>query len=352
MSVIASPTVNRLLIGGWAAAAALLAALMWLTPGKETVPFHLIWIGLALVYGFTRWPLGAMVSSLLGVAAVTGVILVHHAADGAIAWEETTEVPLMMAVFGVMVWHVSRRNQALLEVRRLAEAENRRLEVQQLFLRLASHELRTPITVARGYTELVRTAHPDPVTREDTDVVLEELDKLAGITQRIVTLMQLEQPYPLAPACLDSHLERIARRWRPAVDRQWSARSHIGTVLVNAERLEAAIDTLVENAIRATGPGDRIELIGSSDANGWQVSVADSGTGMDEEQVADLIAGRSAHNTGTGLGMAIVRSAAATLGGEVLISSRPGHGTTVTISVPTGSPPTPGPAMQEEYSEL
>jgi signal transduction histidine kinase len=349
MSAIASPTTNRLLIGGWAAAAALLAALMWLEPGKETVPFHFIWIGLALVYGFTRWPLGAMVSSLLLVTAVTGVILGHHAAEGVIPWEETTEVPLMMAVFGVMVWHVSRRNQALLEVRRLADAENRRLEVQQLFLRLASHEMRTPITVARGYTELVRTAHPDPVTREDTDVVLDELDKLAGITQRIVTLMQLEEPYRLAPACLDDHLERIAHRWRPAADRDWSVRSQIGTVLVNAERLEAAIDTLVENAIRATAPGDRIELIGSSDPNGWQVAVADTGTGMPEDQVADLIAGRSARNMGTGLGMAIVRSVAATLGGEVRISSRPGQGTTVAITVPADGPPKPGPAVEEEY---
>src|SRR4051812_33344030 len=132
MSAIASPTINRLLIGGWAAAAALWSALMWIAPGKETVPFHFIWIGLALVYGFTRWSTREMVAVLVVVAVVTGFIMVHHAASGQIGWEETSEVPLMMAVFGVMVWHVRRRNLAVTEVRRFAETEQRRLELQQL----------------------------------------------------------------------------------------------------------------------------------------------------------------------------------------------------------------------------
>lgn len=333
MSAIASPTTNRLLIGGWAVAATLWSALMWIAPGKETVPFHFIWIGLALVYGFTQWSTRAMISALLVVAAVTGFIMIHHAALGQIGWEETSEVPLMMAVFGVMVWHVRRRNQAVTEVRRFAEVEHRRLEVQQLFLRLASHELRTPITVARGYTELVRNAHPDPVTREDTDVVLDELDKLARITQRVVTLMQIEEPHPLCPADVDREVERIAHRWRPSADRVWSATSEVGVALINAERLEAAIDCLVENALKVTAAGDRIALRGSTTADGWQIEVTDTGAGMTTEQVGALLAGRTIGSTGTGLGLAIVRSVANALGGELHIRSTVGAGTTVTIAV-------------------
>jgi two-component system OmpR family sensor kinase len=351
MSAIASSTVNRLLIGGWAVAAVFWSALMWIAPGKETVPFHFIWIGLALVYGFTHWRTAEMVAALVGVAAVTGFIMVHHASQGQIGWEETSEVPLMMAVFGVMVWHVRRRNLAVTEARRLAGAENRRLEVQQLFLRLASHELRTPITVARGYTELVRDAHQDPVTLEDTGVVLDELDKLARITQRVVTLMQMEEPYPLQPTSLDRQLAHIARRWRPTADRLWSVSSDIGTAMVNAERLEAAIDCLIENAVNGTEPGDRIALIGSATPTGWHVEISDTGRGMTEHEVARLLAGQPVNYTGTGLGIAIVRSVVAALDGELRIQSCPGDGTSVTIAVPAAGPTPVGPALAVAASD-
>jgi signal transduction histidine kinase len=258
----------------------------------------------------------------------------------------------MASIFGVMVWHVNRRNLALAEVQRLAEAERRRLQVYQLFVRLASHELRTPITVARGYTELVQTAHNDAITLEDTEVVLDELDKLARITQRLVTLMQMEEPYPLCPTDLDLELLRIARRWEPTTDRLWYVRSDIGTGMVNPERLEAALDCLIENAVKFTGPGDRIELVGRGDASGWEVRVVDSGAGMTPEEAAAVHAWtpRGTTATGTGLGLAIVRSVVQALGGRIDIETAPGRGTAVTLSVPAGpagatTPKTPATAL-------
>jgi two-component system, OmpR family, sensor kinase len=345
MSAIASPSNNRLLVGGWAVAAVIWAALMYLMPGQETVPFHFIWIGLALVYGFTRWRPAGMVTALILVTIVTGYILCHHAALGEIGWEETAEVPLMASIFGVMVWHVNRRNQAVAEVQRLAGAERRRLEVQQLFIRLASHELRTPITVARGYTELVRAAHHDKATLDDTATVLDELDKLARITQRLVTLMQMEEPYPLCHTDLDLELLRITRRWQPTADRHWYVHSDIGSGMVNPERLEAALDCLIENAVKFTKSGDRIELIGHADPNGWRVQVIDSGAGMTAEEAAALHSrtprGRTA--TGTGLGFAIVRSVVEALRGRIHVQTAPGHGTIVTLIIPSGPGTAPAP---------
>src|SRR5581483_8783526 len=107
------------------------------------VPFHLVWISLALIYGFTSWRTGYMVAALVAVVIGTGAILAHHAQAGVIRWQETTEEPLMAAIFGVMVWHVRRRQQLLREVQRISELDRRRHEMQQLFVRLASHELRT-----------------------------------------------------------------------------------------------------------------------------------------------------------------------------------------------------------------
>jgi two-component system, OmpR family, sensor kinase len=339
-----SPSTNRLLLTVWATFAGINVVLMWLLPGEETVPFHFVWISLALVYGFTHWRTSWMVLALAAVILSTGLILAHHAGTGEIGWEETTEEPLMSGIFVVMVWHVHRRQVLLREVQRIHELERRRLERQQLFIRLASHELRTPITVARGYTELIGAAHrDDALTRDDTALVLEELDKVAGITQRLVTLMQLDQPHPLRPVDLDAELLRIARRWQPTAQRTWSVRSSIGQALISPERFEAALDCLLENAIKFTEPGDLIELTGRRTTEGWALQVHDSGAGISPETADRVLREPPGERTGTGtgLGLAIVRGVVERLGGALSITGIRSVGTTVTILVP--QPPIEGP---------
>jgi signal transduction histidine kinase len=336
-----SPSTNRYLLVAWAVFAGLNVVLMWYLPGEETVPFHFVWISLSLVYGFTYWRTSWMVLTLAGVVLTTGAILAHHAATGEIRWEETTEEPLMAGIFVVMVWHVYRRQLMLREVRRVHELERRRVERQQLFIRLASHELRTPITVARGYTELVRAAHAeDEAMQQDTGVVLDELDKVAGITQRLVTLMQLEEPHPLRRVDLDAELLRIVRRWEPTAQRCWEVDSGIGEVRVSPDRFEAAMDCLLENAVKFTRPGDRIRVSGERDAGGWAVHVRDTGVGIPAGTAYRLMQeepGR-ATQTGTGLGLAIVRAVVEPLGGRVAICGDAGPGTLVTMYVPQPAP--------------
>ncbi|MDT5034936.1 MAG: two-component system, OmpR family, sensor kinase [Micromonosporaceae bacterium] len=331
-----SPSTNRLLVVGWAVFAGLNVVGMYLLPGQETIPFHFVWISLALVYGFTSWRTSWMVIALAGVVLTTGPILAHHAQTGVIRWEETTEEPLMATLFGVMVWHVHRRQILLREVQRINERQRRRHETQQLFVRLASHELRTPVTVARGYTELLRVAHQESAILQDTEVILEELDKLSRITQRLVTLMQVDQPHPVRRCAVDAELTRIVRRWQPTADRDWVVHSEIGYGLVNPERFEAALDCLLENAVKFTGPGDRIEVTGELSAHEWRVRVRDTGSGMSSETAEHLLTRPPGRGTGTGsgLGLAIVRAVVESLGGEIMVSGEPNRGTTVTLRIP------------------
>jgi two-component system, OmpR family, sensor kinase len=330
---------ERLLLAGWATTAAVNVLLMYVLPGKETIPFHLVWIGLSVVYGLTTWRLVPMVLVLCAVAVSTGYILIHHAQMAAIGWEETTEVPLMSAVFGVMVWHVRRRQQMMVEVGRLADAERRRADSHDRFIRLASHELRTPITIARGYTELVRAATDDAAVREDARIVLEELDRLAGITQRLVTLFQMDEPYVREMGDVDAVLAGIVRRWRPTADRQWTVRSTVGEASINQDRLEAALDCLLENAVKFTEPGDRIEVVGTGARDSWTIAVADSGKGMPQQRVEALSDARTSPAppgtfSGTGLGLAIVRAVVGSWGGRLRLHSEPGVGTNVSLVFP------------------
>jgi signal transduction histidine kinase len=175
MWATASSRASRLLVTGWGVFAAVNIALMFALPGAETIPFHFVWISFALVHGLRPWRLPYMLLTLFVITATTFLALIQHVYAGYIGIEETSEVPLMAGLFLVMVWHVHRRQQALRQVENLAAVERRRAEAQQLFIRLGSHELRTPITVARGYTELIRAAHGDPETIVDAEIVLDEL---------------------------------------------------------------------------------------------------------------------------------------------------------------------------------
>jgi two-component system OmpR family sensor kinase len=336
MSANRSPFTDRTLVVAWATFAAFNVVLMWLVPGQETIPFHFVWISLALVYGFTSWRTSWMVVALVSVTLCTGVVLVHHAAAGEIRWEETSEEPLMAGIFVVMVWHVHRRNVLLREVQRVNEMERRRLERQQLFVRLASHELRTPITVARGYTELVRAVHNDPATVEDTAIVLDELDKLTRITQRLVTLIQVDEPHPLRRTDVDAELFRIVRRWEPTAVRGWVVQSAVGEALINSERFEAALDCLLENAIKFTKPHDHIEITGLRAPDGWIVQVRDSGSGISAETMHRLTSTPPGEptSTGTGLGLAIVSAVVDSLGGRLIIGGELRVGTTVRLFIP------------------
>lgn len=247
----------------------------------------------------------------------------------------------MAAVFLAMVWHVRRRQVALQATAEVASAERTRW-AQQLFVRVGSHELRTAITVARGFTELLRSAHPDPHTEEDPGVVLDELDKLERITRRMVTLMQVDQPQVVESVDVDALLARTAQRWLPAATRRWIVHSDVGRMAAGAERLETALDSLVENAVKFTADGDRITLRGRRDGPHVLLEVADEGVGIAAEDLPRVFARDYSRpglrgEPGTGLGLAIVRAVAEARGGTVEVASAPA-GTTFRLRLPA----TPG----------
>jgi two-component system OmpR family sensor kinase len=316
---------------------------MYAIPGRETIPFHFVWISYTLMYGLVPWRPVYLWVTFAGVTLATGLILVHHAQAGYVGYEETAEIPLMAGIFLVMVWHVNRRQAALRQVSALAALERRRTEAQQLFIRLGSHELRTPITVARGYTELIRAAHPDPETDEDTAIVLDELAKLERITARLLTLMQAETPSVVTQVDLDTLLERVVRRWSPTATREWRVDTTAGRGLVNVERLETALDCLLENAVKFTAPGDLIALHAWRQTGEIVIEVTDSGSGIaaaDLPQIFDnfTTGGDIGDLAGTGLGLPIVRAFVQARGGTVGVRSTPAAGTTFVITIPAQMP--------------
>jgi signal transduction histidine kinase len=217
------------------------------------------------------------------------------------------------------------------------------LERERRFVQDASHELRTPITVALGHAELLARQTQEPRDSEDAAVVIDELNRLRRLADRLLLLAGAEDPRVLH--LLPTEVEAIAlealHRWK-ATPRRWL----LGTVeeaivTVDAERLTVAFDALIENAVQHTQETDTIE-VGVRRAGGSAiVSFRDTGEGIPKadldrifERFARSEPARSRHAGGSGLGLSIVQAIVEGHGGTVDVESTVGEGTTFHVALP------------------
>jgi signal transduction histidine kinase len=337
-----------LLDGAWAVFSAVNLAAMLAFPGWETIPFHVIWISFTLVYGFRTWAAAPTLWVLGVVMAVTAAAIGFDVARGLTDGAELTEVPLMAAMFGAMAWHARRKLAAEQESRLVGEENARLLATQRRFLQDASHQLRTPITIALGHAELLARDLTGRQEGHDIQVVLGELNRLRRIAERLLVIAAAEGPefLHLEPVTLDSFTMDILRRWRPTANRRWRVgRLDQATVQADRERLGLAVDALLENAVRHTGDGDVIKLSVVAGQFGAPVRmiVADAGQGIPAELLGHIFdrfrSGDSGHPRGTGLGLALVRAVARAHGGDVLVRSRPDQGSVFELLLPAPYPP-------------
>jgi signal transduction histidine kinase len=321
---------------------------MALVPSWETVPFHFIWVSLTLLYGYRVWEPRVTVGLLAAVVVSTGALLVHDVVQHAQPADELTEVPLMGAMFLAMVWHAQRRRSAMEDLRRVSDANLRLLRRERQFIQDASHELRTPITVALGHAELIERASGDPERAEDVRIVVDELQRLRRLADRLLLLATSEDPDFLSrsPVQVEQLLGAILQRWAPMA-RRWRLDPVEPAVVVgDADRLELALDALVENAVKHTGPGDEIRLGARRQGDLVAIVVADSGTGMPADQIEGIFArfarldeGRSRDLGGVGLGLAIVKAIMRAHGGTVAVESTPGGGSVFRLLLPLEATP-------------
>ena len=342
-----------LLDAAWAAFSAVNLAAILAFPGWETIPFHVIWVSFTLVYGFRTWAAGPTLWVLGVVMATTAAAIGFDVSRGLTDGAELTEVPLMAAMFGAMVWHARRKLAAERESRLIGEENARLLATQRRFLQDASHQLRTPITIALGHAELLADGLTGRQEGHDIQVVLGELNRLRRIAERLLVIAAAEGPefLHLEPVALDSFMMEILRRWRPTANRRWQVgRLDQATVQADRERLALAVDALLENAVRHTGDGDVIRLSVMAGRAGAPVRmvVADGGQGIPAELLGHIFdrfrSGDSGHPRGTGLGLALVRAVARAHGADVLVRSRPNQGSEFELLLPAPSPPLALPA--------
>ena len=329
----------------WVAFAAVNYVAMIVWPSWETIPFHFIWISLTIVYGFRVWPVRSTLIVLGCVMAATGGSILLDAFEGIQLWGELTEVPLMAAMFLAMVWHARRRVEALRIAEERAEERRSLLERQERFIHDASHELRTPLTIARGHLELI---HPQGSDEAGLEVALDELGRIDGIIERLLLLATADQPDFLhfEKVEIEPFLEDVLLRWSEVAPRAWRLGSiSCGRLRFDSQRLRAALDALLENAVKFTQPRDAIELRARSAGNGWLlIEVEDEGCGIPPEalqRIFDRFARADAARTrsagGVGLGLAIADAICKGHAGSCTVASTP-RGSIFTLHLPGFEP--------------
>jgi two-component system OmpR family sensor kinase len=341
MSATASWARSHKLELAWAVfALANFAVLVWLF-NYQTVPFHFVWVSLTLLYGYRVWGMGVTLFVLACVCAASSVTLGYAVANGGTTIDELTEIPLMSAMFMVMVLFARRREAALAEARAAAERERE-------FVRDASHQLKTPIAVARGLAELLRDSEPRPDRRLDVADLVEELERLGDIAERLLLLEVAEQPDSLMrrPVEVEDLVVAAVRRWSYGAPRRWQVDIRAdGLVDGDRQRLDAALDAVLENAVQATCERDEIRVTAVEDGAEAVVSVTDTGPGIPPDLLPRVFERFSrAGKDGTGLGLPIARAIVEAHGGRISARSGPGRGASIAIARPGYSPPAPAPA--------
>jgi signal transduction histidine kinase len=266
----------------------IMLSLMLAMPGEETIPFHFIFLGLTVVYGYALWNRNTALTVIACVTVSTGIVLAMYAREGIVGWEECTETFFMPAIFLGTMWHSHRRLQAQQKVEVIAVERQSELDTERQFMQDAAHALRTPMTIARGHLDLARASVLDPDIVDDLDVVVEQLDRLKYLATMLVTLDRIASDTDLLrePTDLSVLVSQMRHRWAKSADRRWDLATPCDPAvsLVDTHLVEMALDAVIENAVKHTDDGDVIRLSVDRSARFVIVRVDDNGPGVPSDE--------------------------------------------------------------------
>jgi signal transduction histidine kinase len=223
---------------------------------------------------------------------------------------------------------------------------------QRRLLSDISHQLRTPLTVARGHLEVLNRSSVED-WREVSDtvtLVVDELDHMRALVERLLLLGRSLEPDFLERGHIDlrSFLADLMEAARVLAPRRWSM-PPVPDLVVHADpaKLRGALLNLIDNAVKATGQLDAIELaaVVRPGDGALVVSVDDSGLGIPADQRAAVLARFSRlgpiDKNGSGLGLAIVKAVAEAHGGQFELGSAELGGLRAAIILPARCVSTP-----------
>ena len=224
--------------------------------------------------------------------------------------------------------------------------------IRRDFVANVSHEIKTPVTTIKGFAETLLDGALDD--RHDAErflhIIVGQADRLSAIIEDLLSLSSLESSSEGARISLEHGSIRDVLQVALDVCEMKAAARGITLTLdcsedlfaeINPPLLEQAVVNLIDNAIKYSPEGSRVEVSAAIEALGLAIRVKDVGPGIRREHLPRLFErfyridkARSRDMGGTGLGLSIVKHIAVAHGGGVAVESTPGLGSTFTITLP------------------
>jgi len=300
----------------------------------------------AVLIGFAIAVIISLIISKTLISPIQGMTKAAEAmADGdfsrKIRVDSADEIGVLAKAFNDMAAQI----ESMLE--ELKSAEKLRRE----FVANVSHELRTPLTNIRSYAETISDDKDIPQEMEDEflRIIINQSDRMTKIVQDLLELSRYDSGASVL-AIEEFSIEQAVRDVYAAIALEARKRSHVlnlelewklPKVKGDRAKIEQVLMNIIANALKYTPDGGTIAIYSGTTGGDVWVKVEDTGVGIPSEDILRVFdrfyrvdKARTRESGGTGLGLSIAKEIITRHGGDIMIDSTPGVGTSVTVKLP------------------
>lgn len=265
-----------------------------------------------------------------------GVLTVNSKKDQEFSEYETH----ILQLFGSMASLAIRKTQLYDEIKKA-------LDMRDMFISMASHELRTPITTINGYVQLLQTKmkNEQGVTKLWMDELGRELDRLTLLVKELLAINRIKSGN-LQYTFKESDLSDIVNRAVKTVEFGYPEKKIVlqnklendDRVIGDYDKLLQVVSNVLENAAKYSGDQKEIRMTLSKKHHQFKITVKDSGIGIPKKELPEIfkgyVQGKNHTREGLGLGLFLTKSIVDQHLGKIRIKSLENKGTTVEIILP------------------
>ena len=226
-------------------------------------------------------------------------------------------------------------------------------EMKTEFVSLTAHQLRTPLSAIKWSTQMLLDGDEGPLAKNQAELLSKSLlatNRMIRIINDLLNVTRIEegrylyhptfqQIVDIVKSMVESYRE-TAEQKKISLDLKLPQKK-IPRILVDVEKIQLAVQNLLENALHYTPKGGRVTVEVSHDTKEVQISFIDTGIGIPQEQQHRVFEkffraanARKVDTEGSGLGLYLAHNIVETHGGKSWFESQEGKGSTFTFSLP------------------
>ena len=301
---------------------------------------------------------GCAVVPISARGAVAGVIVVTASDRRGFSEQQVQQLSSLATIVGLGL-----ASDAPVRTAAPAGDPSRGLErLKSEFLNIAAHELRSPLGIISGYASLLQAgALPDAARRTAISVIVEKSEEMGQLISKMLETARMETlglELSLGLVDVQEIVDDALRGIRPLLGERHClvVREPPEPVLLGADRhrLAQVLTNLIDNAVKYSPRGGEVDISWEADAQRVRIRVRDRGVGLGPDQLpvlftrfGRLVTPETSHIRGSGLGLYVAREITRLHGGDISVESRPGLGSTFTVTLPLGAAPERAPSSAE-----